>query len=1002
MKEQKLIHNENSRVKIPALIHLTRLGYEYTSLKGMKDKIDPETNIFLDIFKESLEKINEKEFSEKEFQKILDEIRICLDNEDLGKSFYEKLLGKFSVKLIDFENIKNNSFNFVTELIYRKEDEEFRPDITLLINGLPLSFIEVKKPNNREGLIAERRRIDSRFKNRNFRRFANITQVLVFSNNMEYDKESIVPIEGAFYATPSYEKVLFNCFREEDVNLNKVLSKINPDIEKEILKDTNLIHIIDTPEYKTNKSENSPTNKIITSLFSKDRLFAFLRYGFAYVEETEGLQKHIMRYPQFFASMAIKSKLSKGIKKGIVWHTQGSGKTALSYFNVKYLKDYFQNKKTITKFYFIVDRVDLMNQAISEFSNRGLKVEQVSSRDAFVRNIQSGEVITGNTGKQSITVVNIQKFSEESVAKKSDYATNIQRIYFLDEVHRSYRSRGSFLSNLMASDPNAILIGLTGTPLIDKNLGYNSKDIFGNYFHKYYYNLSIADGYTLKLLREEIETKYKKKLEEIADNIQKIKKGSITKREIFSHPKFVKSMTSYIIDNFNESRVVLGDDSFGGMIVCDSADQARIIFEELKKYPKLRSELVLHDFGTKQDRKDIQQDFKDGKIDLLVVYNMLLTGFDAKRLKKLYLARVVRNHSLLQTLTRVNRPYKKFKYGYVVDFADIKEEFDKTNKEYLDELNEELGNEIGSYSNIFADRGDLESEINEIKNKLFKYDLSNLEEFQKVITSISEKKEILELKKCLNNLKEIYNIIKVYHPDLLDSFDFKKVNKLYSEVESRLNLINLKDGLDDKESNISLLNIEFENIEFVFNKISEKELTIIGNQFQDQLSKTQGELRRCFDEKDPIFISLQEEFKRILRKKNIEEFNSDELKEAIDKLEKVYLKMRSRNTLDDILSEKYGGDKKFARIHKEILRRNDKFLDHNEIRINQVLSTIKKYTDEKIENNQDVLDNESYFNTETQKIIIYAFEENKMEPDMKEIKGLTKLITEEYFREVKQ
>ena len=123
MRSQKLIHNENSRVKIPALIHLTRLGYHYISLKEIKEKIDPETNIFLEIFKKSLEKINEKEFSEKEFQKILEEIKICLDNEDLGKSFYEKLLGKFSVKLIDFENMENNSFNFVTELIYRKEDD---------------------------------------------------------------------------------------------------------------------------------------------------------------------------------------------------------------------------------------------------------------------------------------------------------------------------------------------------------------------------------------------------------------------------------------------------------------------------------------------------------------------------------------------------------------------------------------------------------------------------------------------------------------------------------------------------------------------------------------------------------------------------------------------------------------------------------------------------------------------------------------------------------------
>ena len=101
--------------------------------------------------------------------------------------------------------------------------------------------------------------------------------------------------------------------------------------------------------------------------------------------------------------------------------------------------------------------------------------------------------------------------------------------------------------------------------------------------------------------------------------------------------------------------------------------------------------LILHDEGTKEIRKDLVEDFKSGKIDLLFVYNMLLTGFDAKRLKKLYLGRVVKSHNLLQTLTRVNRPYQNFKYGFVVDFADIRSEFDATNRAYFEELQSILG-----------------------------------------------------------------------------------------------------------------------------------------------------------------------------------------------------------------------------------------------------------------------------------------------------------------------
>lgn len=93
----------------------------------------------------------------------------------------------------------------------------------------------------------------------------------------------------------------------------------------------------------------------------------------------------------------------------------------------------------------------------------------------------------------------------------------------------------------------------------------------------------------------------------------------------------------------------------------------------------------MHDADDKETRKDNIDAFKKGTIDFLVVYNMLLTGFDAPRLKKLYLGRVIKDHNLLQALTRVNRPYKNYRYGYVVDFADIRAEFDKTNKAYFDE-----------------------------------------------------------------------------------------------------------------------------------------------------------------------------------------------------------------------------------------------------------------------------------------------------------------------------
>ena len=592
-----MIHNENSRVKIPALIHLTRLDYSYLSLKQYKGGICPETNIFKSIFRDGVNRINGGSLSEQDIDRILEELTIKLSNDDLGRAFYKALLnGIDGLRLIDLEDEARNTYHVVTELTYRNGDDEFRPDITLLINGMPLAFIEVKKPNNRDGIIAEHTRINSRFSKKLFRRFVNITQLMVFSNNMEYDDSEVEPIEGAFYATSSYEKLFFNRFREEDNQIHTTIKPIDTQKEEAILKDNNLVSIKGTNEYVTNLNEVTPTNRILTSLFSHKRFLKLLKYGFAYVERTDkngikSLQKHVMRYPQFFATLAIEQKLDSGIKHGIIWHTQGSGKTALAYHNVHYLRDYYQRQGKIAKFYFIVDRLDLLTQASEEFAARGLHVEKVNSKEDFIKNIRTIGT-ANNTGEDTITVVNIQKFSTESIVRRADYDVNVQRIYFLDEAHRSYNPKGSFLANLMASDRDAVMIALTGTPLIGE--GYNSKDVFGEYIHKYYYNRSIADGYTLKLIREGIKTEYRTKIQSVLDELE-TQKGSFKKKDVYAHPKYVSALVEYIVDDFKHSRIALGDSSIGGMIVCDSSDQARMVKQELKNYTDVSHALILHD-----------------------------------------------------------------------------------------------------------------------------------------------------------------------------------------------------------------------------------------------------------------------------------------------------------------------------------------------------------------------------------------------------------------------
>ena len=993
-------YNENSRVKIPALVHFARLGYQYVSLKDYQGKIDADTNIFIDTFLSAINRINHTSLLITDAEKIIAELKIALAADDLGRSFFSYLLAGFcDLKLIDLEpeNYQNNIFQIVTELTYRSGNDEFRPDITVLINGLPLAFVEVKKPNNKDGIQAEYTRMNIRAQNKKFRKFINITQLMIFSNNSEYDDNEATPLEGAFYATSGYEKLFFSHFREEDETIFSRISALDSETEDFILCDNNLVSLKNTLEYKTNLLPLTPTNRIITSLFSRNRLMLILKYAFAYVEWTDDngirhLEKHVMRYPQFFATLAIEQKLRSGVKKGIIWHTQGSGKTALAYFNVHYLRDFFQKQRVIAKFYFVVDRLDLLTQAADEFRSRGLIVIEVNSKEDFISNIRMiGD--PGPTGQITITVVNIQKFSEESVAGISDYNVSVQRVYFLDEAHRSYKPYGSFLSNLIASDRDAIMIALTGTPLIGE--GYNTKDVFGAYIHKYYYNRSIADRYTLRLIREGIATTYRKSLESALDSISTLR-GSLSRKEMYAHPKYVNELVKYITEDFGKSRLMLGDPTIGGMIVCDSSEQARTAFEAMEKTP-YSSALILHDEGDTETRRKQRNDFEKGRIDFLIVYNMLLTGFNAPRLKKLYLGRVIKDHSLLQALTRVNRPYGKQQFGYIVDFADIRAEFDKTNKAYFDELQSELGDAFEQYNNIFMSEEEIEQNLEAITEKLFLYDTTNVEVFSQQISVLDDKSELLEIRHALELYKELFNLARLFGYDQLASrFTLEKIIALYHEICNRIALVNLKESLQSSDNMSAILNLALNEIEFHFKKVSESEM-VIADKFRESLERTRGEMQHTLDPKDPEYITLLEELRRLLGKKHIEELTAEEMTDYISELERIRTAAARRNHSDQMLAAKYDNDPKFMRTHKR-LRETPPPLASDPV-IHRVLLSLKHRVDQIVLSNQHLLDNEPYFMRDMLPLVKQALTENKVHYTASQIRFISSCISDEYFSE---
>lgn len=1017
--------NEDTRVKIPALIHLTRLGYKYFSLKDPDYSIDIDTSIITREFTRQLRVLNPDatpESIDQELRNIHEE----LNYDDLGRAFFKRLVGEGEgdLKLIDWDNFSSNSFHATTELTNRNGDDEFRPDITLFINGLPLSFIEVKKPNNPEGIKAERDRIHVRFKNDKFRRFINATQLIIFSNNMEYDDSDGHMLQGAFYATTAKNTdTNFNNFREQKKSeFIDDIQEIDEKVEDFILADNNCKVIKHSPEFLSNKDMDTPTNRILSSLLNIRRLEDLLKYAVCYVDEVDEvtgkitIQKHIMRYPQFFATKAIKSKLDEGANKGVIWHTQGSGKTALAYYNVRSLKDYFAKKGVIPKFYFIVDRIDLANQAKDEFSKRGLSVKTIDSRDLLIKDFEK------NTSTEGITVLNVHKFREDTVAlDDSGYDINLQRVFFIDEAHRSYDPKGSFLANLYNSDKSSIKIALTGTPLIiytdhddrgdvkdssQKEDSKTTRNIFGNYIHKYYYNDSIRDGYTLKLLREEIETSYKEIIRGVIRDI-KVQSGDIDKRDLYAHGKFVTPMLGYIVNDFKNSRIRFGEKSIGGMVVCDSSPQAREmfrIFNETASEHGLTSALILHDEDDKDTRKKKTKAFKDGKIDLLFVYSMLLTGFDAPRLKKLYLGRKIRAHNLLQTLTRVNRPYKNFKLGYVVDFADISAEFEITNQAYFRELKSEYSENLDDedpsniFGSLFMSKAEIDEQIKEVEVAIADFTTENLETFSNQISAIDSREQILQLKNALESARDVYNVARLLgYTEILEKLDFKMLAKLLTMVSDRLKLLNLKDAMNDVNSQ-ELLNTAIEDVVFSFTKTGEEELRLLSEDLHNIAGKVRSELDKNFNKKDPEWLSLYEAFLQLLEKHNIDPDSEDlkNMKFESESLKHIFEQIKELNRKNSQLLAKFDGDRKFAVIYKKH-QPTGKVSDN--MPLYNLLDDAKAKIDSRLSQNQNLLANTGYFRQATGEDILDSFQSGKYEVDSGIVRTLVTHTADEYINE---
>ncbi len=680
-----------------------------------------------------------------------------------------------------------------------------------------------------------------------------------------------------------------------------------------------------------------------------------------------------------------------------------------------------------------MDRLDLLEQAKNEFLKRGLCAHEAENKEDLSQKLKSSSVFENPQGNDEIIVVNIQKFkapneekapnenpsnsAPEEIISKTELqesiqnSRNLQRVFIIDEAHRSYDPKGCFYANLIECDKTAIKIALTGTPLLEDNTQDKAtKKTFGNYLHTYSYTESIKDKHTLTLQLETIEASYKEKLQEIYRLLQEsitIEDIEVKKETIFNDEKYIKEMLSYIIrDLLNFRQPHDNNERLKAMVVCFSSKQAKLanclfneiqekVFQEnpnLKILNKLKSSLILHD---EQEVKEKIHSFKHGDTDIVFVFNMLLTGFDLPGLKRLYIHRELKDHNLLQALARVNRSYNNMSFGYLIDFVGIQENFDKTTDDYLKELNQFNQSGANSDSNLkdmFADRKILEKDIKNAYDDLFNYPIDNIEDMTNAIVSMSAMDELLKVSRAINTLKERYNLIRTSNDEtilsLKEKIDIEKIHKISSMLHQKAKHLHALKNINEPKNPNDLIVLE-DLIALLDFKIEFKESKELRFKEQEEISAKQEQVKEILekipDQQDKEIQKFYKDFSKLLQTPATSQ-NFEEISHFYDA---IISQLKQHKEQTTHLLNKYDNDLSYASAHKRL---HDRLMEENISKgIFTLLSALKKALDERISKRQEILNEETTLKTAIKAELRDAFNKN---PSLKDLEKETELIAQ--------
>jgi len=635
-------------------MHL-KLGWKYVNQEEAVRLREGETGfLFRDIFIEQLHKLNSKFMNVSLARELIKSIERIPSTIEGNLTIWEYLKGlrtlfipdercERNVRLIDTKKIDNNRFHVTDEFIFTNGTKTIRPDIVFLINGFPVFFIETKASHKLGGMADALEQV-KRYQ-RECPELLAILQVFAITHVLKY-------YYSATWNTSS--KLIFNWKDELEGNFET----------------------------------------LVKTFFDRERVVKIITDYILFTRQDDELKKVVLRPHQMSAiNELIKRAASEEKKRGLIWHTQGSGKTFTMIVTAQKIIEnaVFKNPTVIM----LVDRNELESQLFSNLSAVGIEAVEIAESKAHLRKLLSMD-------KKGLIVSMIHKFDE----MPANINTRENIFVLVDEAHRT--TGGKLGNYLMGALPNATYMGFTGTPIDKTAYGKGTFIVFGKddpplgYLHKYSISESIEDGTTVplhyclapnKLLvdkeildREFLDLKEAEGVSDV-EELNKVLEKAVNLRNMLKNEERVKEVTKYVVKHFKENIEPLGYKAF--LVGVDREACARFKKELDKHLPEEYSAVVysaahndteelakyhLSELEEKKVRKAFRK--PDALPKILIVTEKLLTGFDAPILYCMYLDKPMRDHVLLQAIARVNRPYedeneRKKPGGLIVDFVGV-------------------------------------------------------------------------------------------------------------------------------------------------------------------------------------------------------------------------------------------------------------------------------------------------------------------------------------------